>query len=162
MHFDDSAEHRLLAQHLCRDICMLYHELAEYSFIMGDLDYTNLYTLPYWNCITNTGLDWRSDAFIREGSLVMLLSMAWDCLDGSGSYLIPNLSCAQASVASVTATDDQTTQLRTVVGTALNTVSSGQTEPAKLREDSGWVHDTYVKGYFIQRARDFGKAYYKE
>ena len=160
MHFDDSADHYLLARHLNRDICMLYHELAEYSSTLGDLDYSSLYTLPYWNFVANTGLEWQLDAFIREGSLVMLLAMAWDCIDGSGSYLVSHFSDAKSAVACISTTDDQTTQLLSVVGSALAIVSSGQPETDALRADSDWVHDTYVKRYFIETARDFGKSYF--
>ncbi len=30
-----------------RDICLLYHQLADYSYVMGDLYYGDIYSLPY-------------------------------------------------------------------------------------------------------------------
>ncbi len=160
MHFTDSQEHRVLALQLNRDICMLYHELAQYSHIMGDLDYTNLYPLPYWDFIANSGLDWQLDAFIRDGSLVMLLAMSWDCIDGSGSYLVPHIPAAQSAVRSFSITDDQTLKLLSVVDTALTLAESPEPDTSELEAGSGWVHDTFVKAYFIQTSRDFGKAYF--
>ncbi len=35
-------------QILERDICLLYHQLADYSYIMGDLYYGNVFALSYW------------------------------------------------------------------------------------------------------------------
>ncbi len=89
--------------------------------------------------------------------IVMLLAMAWDCIDGSGSYLLPHLSASRASIASVSVADDQTDRLLHIVGAALDAVSSSSPDDGKLRAESGWVHDTYVKGYFIRTALEFGE-----
>ncbi len=75
MHFNESQEHRILALQINRDIYMLYHELAQYSHIMGDLDYANLYPLPYWDFIANSALDWQLDAFIA----MVHWSCFWRC-----------------------------------------------------------------------------------
>ena len=47
---DDDSQ---LYNRLTRDVCYLFHELAGYNHIMGDLDYANDYSLPYWELIVS-------------------------------------------------------------------------------------------------------------
>ena len=59
-----------------RDICLLYHQLASYSWIMEDLYYGSVYALPYWRYLNISALETKRQAFIRNGCLVMLYAMA--------------------------------------------------------------------------------------
>ncbi len=52
-------------QRVERDICLLYHQLAEYSYIMGDLYYGDVYALPYWDYLNLQTLEPDQRAFIR-------------------------------------------------------------------------------------------------
>ena len=56
-----------LYKQLTRDICFLFHELAGYRHIMGDLDYANDYALPYWTLINRVDTGCRDDRLIRSG-----------------------------------------------------------------------------------------------
>jgi hypothetical protein len=96
-----------------RDICYLYHELSEYSGIMGDLAFGCLYTLPHWEFLhlNVRQMPEEQRCFIREGCLVMLLAMAWDVLDGSGSYLIKHFSPCQQAVAAIEAHNASLTKM---------------------------------------------------
>ncbi len=66
-------------QEVERDICLLYHQLADYSYIMGDLYYGNVYALPYWEYLCVPGLDESQQEFIREGCLVMIFGSYGIC-----------------------------------------------------------------------------------
>ncbi len=97
-----------------RDICLLYHQLADYSFIMGDLYYGDIYSLPYWEYLSASHLEPERQAFIRNGCLVMLYAMASEVLDGSGSYLTMDRQrylAARAAVDSLPTFDDDSNRL---------------------------------------------------
>src|SRR5712691_1560834 len=79
----------VLKQQVERDICLLYHQLADYSYIMGDLYYGPVFGLPYWEYLDFPDLDGADREFLRDGCLVMILAMAWDQIDGSGVYISP-------------------------------------------------------------------------
>ena len=147
-----------------RDICFLYHELSEYPGIEGDLAYGLIYTLPYWDFL-NLSVRRMPDeerCFIRDGCLVMLLAMAWDVLDGSGSYLLNHLGFCQQAVESVEVDNEKTEQLVQTVKTALKAVEmdsqgNGRLEGPPLRhliDLSVWVNREYVGGYFKQKANE--------
>ncbi len=70
-----------------RDICLLYHQLADYSYIMGDLYYGDVFSLPYWEYLHVEELAPDRQRFVCDGCLVMLYAMAVEVLDGSGTYL---------------------------------------------------------------------------
>lgn len=145
-----------------RDICFLYHELSEYPGIVGDLAYGAIYTPPYWDFL-NLNVRQMPDeerCFIRDGCLVMLLAMAWDVLDGSGSYLLNHLSLCHQAVEAVEGDDEKTEQLVQTVETALKAVEMNSQGgkwleglPLRHLENlSIWVNQEYVGGYFKQKA----------
>lgn len=145
-----------------RDICFLYHELSEYSGIMGDLAYGLIYALPYWDFLNLNvrQMPVEERCFIRDGCLVMLLAMAWDVLDGSGTYLLHHLGLCQQAIEAVEIDNEKTEQLVQTVKTALNAVemdSQGNerlegTPLWHLENLSVWVNRQYVGGYFEQKA----------
>ena len=143
-------------QEVERDICLLYHQLAEYSYIMGDLYFGTVFRLPYWEYLAISGeLASEDAAFIRDGCLVMILAMAWETIDGAGSYIHDFEDECIAAVASVEAEDQETLHLLKVVATALQIVKQGGNQVAQdsmrqLTEDSGWVHRQYVEGYYTR------------
>ncbi len=69
-----------------RDICLLYHQLADYSYIMADLDYGAVFALPYWDYLDVAGVPGSQRDFLRDGCLVMIFAMASVVLDGSSAY----------------------------------------------------------------------------
>jgi hypothetical protein len=142
-----------------RDICFLYHEQADYSYIMGDLSYTTLYQLPYWNFLDSPGIDKADHDFIRDGCLVMMLAMAWDEIDGSGVYISSHLTECRDAIAGLICDDEDLERLARIVKLALDAVEGADIQV--LREESEWVHRRYVRGYFQQVAARFERPYFK-
>ena len=91
----------VLKQHLERDICLLYHQMANYSYIMGDLYYGSVFGLAYWEYIDFPGLDAADHDFVRDGCLVMILAMAGIRLTGSGAYINPYIPACREAIASL-------------------------------------------------------------
>lgn len=138
-----------------RDICLLYHQLAEYSYVMSDLYYGSVFAEPYWRYLDVPALEQEERAFIRDGCLVMILAMATQMTDGSGAYLHPFLSECRAAVERAGSPDERTGQLLRTVRLALELAESGQQETPELVDLSQWVHREYVQGYFRSRVHEF-------
>jgi hypothetical protein len=153
----------IFIQQIEKDICLLFHQLSEYSFIMGDLYYGDVYSLPYWEYIALDSLDEYQRNFITEGCLVMILAMCWDEIDGSGSYISSHLSQCKKSVSKLIPYDENSDKLIQTVLFALQLVEDGKNESDELTELSSWVHKEYVRGYFIKTAQDFkNNPYFNE
>ncbi|KLU02753.1 hypothetical protein RISK_005049 [Rhodopirellula islandica] len=58
-------------QRVERDICLLYHQLADYSYIMGDLCYGDVFSLPYWEYLQIEELE--------SDQAVSFATDAWSC-----------------------------------------------------------------------------------
>jgi hypothetical protein len=141
-------------QELERDILLLYHQLAEYSYVMGDLYYGNVFALPYWNYLDPVGLDEDRAVFVQQGCLVMLLAMAWDQIDGSGGYLEKFRPDVEAALAACAPLDDDSRRLLACVNLAVRTATSPSARaPQELVTESAWVHESVVRGYFRDRSR---------
>lgn len=149
-----------------RDICYLYHELAEYSFIMGDLAFGATYALPYWDYLQIGGFDEATTAFVRDGCLVMLLTMAWECIDQAGSYLLQDnrIRTCQAAVQALPVPDERTRRLTATVQAALDLAASENVRNLErldhISNESDWVHRAYVREYFRERVRAFDENPY--
>lgn len=133
-----------------RDICFLYHELSEYTGIMGDLAYGSLYALPYWDFLDQRGPDIRDEerCFIRDGCLVMILAMTIDMLDGSGFYVADKIGLCRQAINRLEAEDERTQKLIRVVRLALDAAAQGQRMNQEMEELEVWVNYHYVYGYF--------------
>ena len=133
-----------------KDILLLYHELLGYDNIMGDHDYANVFKLPYWDFLNPTGLDqdWHRLAFMQEGCLVMILAMAWDLLDGSGTHLDSFHETVPARLAGCNAASDRAERLLVHVRDAVTKALAGDDDHDELYAESAWVRDTIVRGYF--------------
>lgn len=144
-------------QRVERDICLLYHQLAEYEGIMGDLYYGSVYALPYWDYVELSGLMPKEAEFIRDGCLVMMLAMAWEVLDGAGGYLLgEGLRHSLDAVRRLeglesTYDNPNTPRLVTAVRCALHRVEESAAETEELVREANWVHHEYVMGYFRRR-----------
>jgi len=137
-----------------RDICCLYHELSEVRGIIGDLAFGSLYTLSYWEFLDLSAFQMPETErrFIREGCLVFILAMAWDVIDGSGSYLLDKIGQCQQAVNDLIAIDDKERQLIFTVNLALATVENNAGSSDELEQLSVWVNQIYVCGYFERRS----------
>jgi hypothetical protein len=135
--------------HVLRDICFLYHEQGQYQSIMGDLPYAEILNLKYWEYLS-ANWDTLDDnfRFIREGCAVMILAMAWEAIDGAGSYIYDYLDRVESCLQDAYIDDKDTETLMAVVGDAVRHVREKRCESPELIEKSQWVYDRYVQRYF--------------
>lgn len=131
-----------------KDICFLYHELSEYSFIMGDLDYHNLYNREYWSFIN---VD--SDSFILHGCLIMVLAMIWDWMEESGNFIEDKVSYYLNAMATLYGQSEEEFRLIETVNNGLDIVSKDRQKDEKFEIDSQWAFEIFVKGYFREKAK---------
>ena len=145
-------------QEVERDICLLYHQISDYSYIMSDLYYGDVYALRYWDFLDVGGIEPDRQSFIREGCLIMILAMAWDMIDGSGAFLKPHLAEVSAAIEDCSPGDERARKLLTVVKLGLELASEGRSETSETAEFvdlSDWAHKEFVRGYFRKTAREF-------
>ncbi len=152
-----------------RDICLLYHQLADYSYIMGDLYYGDVFALPYWEYLNIPNLETERQAFIRNGCLVMLYAMASEVLDGSGTYLTmerKRYHAARAAVEALPNFDDESNRLIAAVKGSFKLIDEKRgtwddiPEVQDVISESTWIHECFVRQYFIERTNDFFKNPY--
>lgn len=165
LHIPDSADTDWCAiQRVERDICLLYHQLVDYSYIVSDLYYGDVYSLPYWEYLSVSTLEPDQQQFIRNGCLVMLYAMASEVLDGSGSYLTidrKRYSDAKAAVRALPSLNPDTDRLVSAISGAFKLIDENRfdTEESPEVQDivaaSTWIHERFVRQYFIVRASDF-------
>jgi hypothetical protein len=151
-------------QKIERDICLLYHQLADYSYVMGDLYYSTVYDSPYWDYLNVLEAEAERQEFIRHGGLVMIYAMASEVLDGSGAYLTMDRHRYKAIATAVNALpefDTDTNRLIQAVRGALKLINEKRgsweesPEVTNVVSESSWIHERYVRQYFIDRARAF-------
>jgi hypothetical protein len=143
----------VLLQEVKRDICFLFHEQTEHPRIDGDLAYGTFYRLPYWEFLT-ADIPPDDRAFVREGCLVMILAMAWDLIQHSGSFLADRIETCRLAVTGVEAEDERTATLLATVRLALDTAERGEAADDRLEELSVWVNATVICGYFQRTAAE--------
>lgn len=141
-----------LYRRLIRDICFLYHELSEYRHIMGDLDYANDYPLEYWTLINRVDTGFGDDRFIRCGILVLMLAMLQDTFDGSGNYISRHNDAILRALQEFIPDDEELLRLAQSVEHGLGLLSASASADDRFNEDVCWAYDTFVRGYFANRA----------
>lgn len=154
-----------------RDICLLYHQLADYSYIMGDLYYGDVFGLPYWEYLDVQGLAPEERDFVRVGCLVLLFAMASEVLDGSGAYLTSDehrYSAASAAVLSLGGLSGDVARLVDAVRQAFTMIDAaastwdGSDGAMEMNTFSTWIHERFVRAYFEERAEQFAtNPYYR-
>ena len=145
----------VLYQRLCRDVCFLYHELAARSYVTGDLDYANIYSLPYWDHLLEIDTGGRDDEFLKNGLLMILLAMIWDELDESGVWISNFLPAVKDALAFHVAESSDSVRLFAIVQRGLELIERKSPADASMREESHWAHETFVRGYFRRWAQKF-------
>lgn len=151
-------------QKLEADICLFYHQQADYSFVMGDLYYGDVYSLPYWEMLGLEGLEDERMEFVQSGCLMILLAMCWEILDDSGYFLSPHLPLALEKVQVCQPVTPRVARLRQhVVDVLSHIVAMPPDLPAfeqekayaKFVNTSQWAHQEFVFGYFRRRSKEF-------
>ena len=149
-----------------RDICLLYHQLADYSYVMADLYYGSVFALPYWEYLDVAGVPDSQRDFLRDGCLVMIFAMALEVIDGSGAYLTMDrarLSSVKEAVAKLQGLDEQRELLVGHVRRAVEGASNPTPElELEASTASVWIHEKFVRPYFETRAQAFREnPYYR-
>ena len=142
---DDDAQ---LYKRIIRDVCYFYHDLAGYGYIMGDLDYSNDYPLPYWNLLNRIDTGCGDDRFIRSGILVLFLAMIQDQFDGSGDWIS---SCAEDISQNLQQFIPEDADMLRLSDTVLHGVAllqKAKQNDNRFDKDSAWAYDAFVKRYF--------------
>lgn len=119
---------------------------------MGDLYYGSVFGLPYWDYLNPIGLDSDRSVFVQEGCLVMLLTMAWEKLDGSGTYLDQHHQAISTSIHRCRPLGQYGLRLLNHVRAVLESaLTADQSNSDLLINESAWVHKMFVRGYFLQQ-----------
>lgn len=147
-------------QRIEKDILLLYHQLADYNYIMGDLYWGDVYSLPYWEYLEPVFLEDHQAMFIKNGCLVMILAMAWEKIDGAGSYIDSYIEPIEKAIETFVALDEEQWRLLNAVRLAISEVKGKTLIDAsnKLQDETHWVAHEIVGGYFIANARQFEHA----
>jgi hypothetical protein len=146
----------ILYQQVLRDILLLFHQLSDYLTICGHYGY--VFDLPYWEYLNFPGeLEPVERAFIRDGCLVMILSEAWDSIDGA-SYFVDIPKC-RAAIDELDVDHPDTERFIHAVGNALDIAEAGGYAtgevPIEAVEEARWAHRRYVQQYFRDMANAF-------
>ncbi len=138
-----------------RDICLLYHQLNEYQSLMGDLYWGSVYKLPYWEFIDAFELEGEQRRFMTHGCLVLLITMAFETLDGAGNYIMDKLDSCKAALTRIDSEDSETRFLAETLQMALSAIASkasGVELESELERRSKLIHTNHVRAYFLTRA----------
>jgi len=137
-----------------RDICYLYHELAEYCGMMGDLDYSEVYSLPYWEYLNISGLLENEKVFVQTGCLMLILAMVWESLSDAGAYIMKDKRIAYCENAIKMLEGNNPTFYRLVdtvqLGLSLVKEKNIDEQAGIFSKESSWAFQEFVLGYFKQ------------
>ncbi len=154
LHSPDGGAKWVEVQVVEMELCLFLHQLADYSYIMGDLYYGTVYQSRYWMLLYRMDLDDERRQFVRDGCLTLILAMCWEMIDGTGRSPEPYIPECRAAVSALSPNDARGTRLRQVVLSALDAAEEGA-EPDSLMSESIWVHEVVIKEYFRSRTREF-------
>jgi hypothetical protein len=146
---DDPAVYKRLV----RDVCYLFHELADYQQIMGDLDYPNDYALSYWALINRVATGNPDDRLIRSGILILFMAMLWDEFDGSGYWISKHTDAVSAALTKFVPEDEDMLRLSESVLHGLELLRCDSKPDKRFEEDSVWAYNSFVRQYFKDSSR---------
>ena len=152
-----STEEFVDVQRIERDILLLYHQLSDYEYMMGDLYWGDVFSIPYWEYLAPAFLEDDQARFIQDGCLVMILAMAWEKIDQAGSYIDSHIETIQKALETFVALDEDQRRLLNAVRQAVGEAECKEfIDPNSiLIEESRWVLEEVVGGYYISCANDF-------
>ena len=86
---------------------------------------------------------------------MFILAMAWDIIDGSGTYLLDHMDSCTKAVENIQPQDANMKQLIVTVKLALTLtrrpINQSSEAVQELSELSVWANKTFVKGYFASK-----------
>lgn len=152
----------VLIQQIEKDICLLYHQLSEYSYIMPDLYYGDVYRSAYWEYLNIQGLDDDKLQFIQQGCLVIILAMCLEIIDTTGTYIYKYLDECKKHIQTIVTENEDTKKLISIVLQAIHMIKEDKHDDPDFIEETRWVHKKFVRGYFNNIADDFrNNEYFK-
>ena len=163
-HIEDFDNIWVLIQHIERDISYLYHQLSNYSYIMGDLSFNELCCLPYWDFINyNFPLPDDELSFIKEGCLILILTMAWEKIDNTGCYIKDKIDRILNQLEIFEPLNEKQSILHDIVTLTIAFAKKPNKEQYDdIKEKSNWVHREFIRGYFRNKVDAFNNnPYYK-
>lgn len=146
---DDALYKRIL-----KDVCYLYHELAAYRHIMGDLDYANDYSIHYWELLNRVDTGRIDDRFIRGGILILMLAMLQDAFDGSGDSISKHHSAATKAIAEFIPEDEDMLRLGDAVAHGLQLLAESRIGDDRFNSDACWAYQAFVQKYFADATNE--------
>ncbi len=143
-----------IIQLLKKDIVFLFLQIRDYDYIMGDLYWGSVYSLPYWEYL-NPGelegeLDRQPSVFIQNGCLIILLAMCLQKLDRNGSFIDDKLARIKDAVKACKPEGGDSQRLLSILIDALDRVERGEESDADLHAQSRWVHSQFVQPFVGQ------------
>lgn len=141
-----------LYKQLTRDVCYLFHELAAYQQIMGDLDYENDYALPYWTLINRVDTGWNDDRLIRSGILILFMAMLNDEFDGSGCWISQHLDAVISALEQFIPEDNEMLRLSNSVSYGIELLRMNSQPGERFSGDLLWAYNTFIRQYFKSSA----------
>jgi hypothetical protein len=153
-------------QEIEKDICLLYHQLASYSFIMDDLYFGSVFNLPYWNFLDIQELEDEKRRFIREGSLVFIYAIILGEAGGSSTFLSCEKErckqCKEKIDSCVSENSDERLILESIKH-CFELIEKNEIGDTSIFSNSTEIHKRFVRRYFDTISNEFKKnEYFKD
>ena len=141
-----------LYKQVLKDVCFLYHELAGYRQIMGDLDYAKDYSIHYWELLNRVDTGRVEDRFIRGGILILMLAMLQDVFDGSGDSISKHCTAAMKAIADFIPEDEDMLRLGDATAHGLQLLAESRMGDDRFNTNACWAYQAFVQKYFADAA----------
>ena len=132
---------------VAKDIAYFYQVMAEYGYIMGDLDYSNEFGGDYWRWI-----DTDQPEEIRRGALAILVAQISEFVDGSGNTVTRSLDQYRRVVSAIYPKSTNEDRLIKVARLGLKVVQGEAASTKKFEDELLWVYEYCVDTYFRSRS----------
>lgn len=143
-----------------RDICFFYEEQTQWATISGQLSFGYTFNMPYWEYLDLRGeINEEDKAFVRKGSLLLLLSECLEFFEDLGTYyLIDNetLTSLKNSVLTFRTTNKTEKEIKDLI-----LILTGRIETKDNKWEKTWeellnrLFVTEVYGYFRNKFMTF-------
>jgi hypothetical protein len=153
-------------QEIEKDICLLYHQLSDYAFIMDDLYFGSIFNLPYWNFLDIKELEDNKRRFIREGSLVFIYAIILAEAGGSSAYLSSDKKrythCKDNIESCVPENADEKLILKSIKY-CFELIEKNKIGDSSIFSNSAEIHKRFVRRYFNTISNEFKtNKYFKD
>ncbi len=150
-----SAQDWIDVQSIEKDILLAYHQMIEHGFCTPELDWGHALAIPYWEYLKPTFLNDFQEGFMHEGCCVLILAMAWSKIHQLSWYIDRHVGPIEKGLETFVAMNDNQHRLHNALCLAVSEVKGKALidASARLRDESNWVLDEFVDGYFVSNTR---------